>query len=92
MLLLVDFHHSNLGPQLHEPKMVEWLVEDVCKLLSRFDKLQNNLSSIDTITDEVKTGVDVLAPVVEDWILCMSDGGLIVHHQCRWASFFPDKL
>ena len=85
MLLLLDFHHSNLGPQLHEPKMVEWLVEDVCKLLSRFDKLQNNLSSIDTITDEVKTGVDVLAPVVEDWILCMGDGGLIVHHQCRWV-------
>ena len=92
MLLLHDFHHSNLGPQLHEPKTAEWLGEDVCELSSGFDKLQNNLSSIDTITDEVKTGVDVLAPVVEDWILCMSDGGLIVHHQCRWASFFPDKL
>jgi hypothetical protein len=75
LLLLLDFHHSNLGPQLHEPKLAKWLVEDVCKLSSRFNKLQNNLSSIDTITDEVKTGVDVLAPVVEDWILCMGMAG-----------------
>ena len=39
LLLLLDFHHSNLGPQLHEPKTAEWLGEDVCELSSGFDKL-----------------------------------------------------
>jgi len=84
--LLPDFHHSNLGPQLHEPKMAEWLGEDVCELSFGLDKLQNNLSSID------KTSVDVIAVVVEDWILCKGDGGLIVHHQGWRVSFLTSQL
>ena len=39
LLLLLDFHHSNLGPQLDESKTIEWLGEDVCELSFGFDKL-----------------------------------------------------
>jgi hypothetical protein len=55
------------------------LSEDVCELLPRVNKLECNLSSIDTITNEV------------DWILCKGDGGLIVH-QRRCASLFTGEL
>jgi hypothetical protein len=36
----------------------------------------------------------MLPPVMEDGVLGEGegDGGLVVHHQRRWASFFPDEL
>ena len=46
-----------------------------------FDKLDDDLFSIDAVPEEVELDVDVLAPVVKDRILGEGDGGLIVHHQ-----------
>ena len=46
-----------------------------------FDELDDDLPSIDTISEEVELDVNVLAPVVENRILCKGDGGLVVHHQ-----------
>ncbi|CAA0813558.1 COP9 signalosome complex subunit 7 [Striga hermonthica] len=91
-LIWLVSYHSNLGPQLHEPKTAEWFGKDVCELQSGFDKLQKNLSSIDTITDEVKTGIDVLTPVMEDWIFCKGNGGLVVHHQSWCTSFLAGQF
>src|SRR6185312_11858380 len=44
------------------------------------------------VTDEVKLGVDVLASVMVDGVLCQSNGGLIVHHQDGCPSFFSGEL
>ena len=58
--------------------MAERLGEDVCELLISFDELDNDLPSIDTVPEEVELDVDVLAPVVENQILCEGDD--------RWLS------
>ena len=44
--------------------------EDVPELSSSLDMLELDLSTIDAVTDEVILGVDVLAPVVVDGVLC----------------------
>ena len=72
--------------------MAKWLGEDVCELSTSFDELDDNLTSIDTVSEEVKLNVDVLAPVVENQILREGDGGLVVHHQCWWVSFHTGQL
>ena len=91
-LLLLDLLNSNLGPQLCESNASKWLGEDVPELSSCLDILELDLSSIDTVTDEMEFGVDVLASVMEDRVLCQSNGGLVVHHKHRRAGFLLDHL
>ena len=69
-LLLLDLLNSNLGPQLCESNAPKWFGEDVPELSSCLDKLEPDLPTIDAITDEVILGVNVLAPVVVDGVLC----------------------
>ena len=69
-LLLLDFLNSNLGPQLSESNAPKWFCEDVPELSSSLDILELDLSTIEAITDEVILGVDVLAPVMVDGVLC----------------------
>jgi len=68
--LLLDLLNPNLGPQLSESNAPKWLGEDVPELSSSLDMLELDLSTIDAVTDEVIFGVDVLAPVVVDGVLC----------------------
>ena len=91
-LLLLDLLNPNLGPQLCESNAPKWLGEDVPELSSSLDMLELDLSTIDAVTDEVKLGVDVLASVMVDGVLCQSNGGLVVHHQDRCPSFFSGEL
>ena len=72
--------------------MAERLSEDVRELSTSFDELDDDLSSVDTIPEEVEFDVDVLAPVVENRILREDNGGLVVHHQCWWVSFRTSQL
>jgi len=83
-LLLLDFLNSNLGPQLRESNAPKWLGEDVPELSSSLDILELDVSSIDTVTDEVIFDVNVLAPVVVDGILSRQ------HIRCKPTS--PCKL
>ena len=69
-LLLLDLLNANLGPQLCESNAPEWLGEDVPELSSSLDMLELDLSTIDAVTDEVILGVNVLAPVMVDGVLC----------------------
>ena len=69
-VLLLDLLNPNLGPQLCESNASKWLGEDVPELSSCLDILELDLSTIDAVTDEVILGVDVLAPVVGDGVLC----------------------
>ena len=62
--------------------MAEWLGEDVRELPTSFDELDDDLPSVDTVSEEVELHVDVFAPVVQNRILREDDGRLIVHHQC----------
>ena len=73
------FHVDNLL-QLRESKSSEWLGEDVRKLPTSFDKLDDDLPSIDTVPEEVELHVDAFAPIVQNRILREGDGGLVVHH------------
>ena len=57
-----------------------------------FNELDDDLPSIDTVPEEVKLHVDVLAPIVENWILREGEGELVVHHQCWWVSFHTSQL
>jgi hypothetical protein len=82
VFFLIQYSGAVLPPQ----------VEDARELSDGLDELNDNLSSINTITKKVTLDVDVLAPVVKDRFLHMSHGGLIVHHQSQWASFFPNEL
>ena len=91
-LLLLDLLNPNLGPQLCESNAPKWLGEDVPELSSCLDILELDLSSIDTVTDEMELGVDVLASIMEDKVLCQSNGGLVVHHEHRCAGLLLDHL
>ena len=73
--------------QLRESKSSERLGEDVRELPTSFDKLDDDMPSIDTVPEEVELHVDVFTPVVQNQILREGDGGLVVHHQCWWVSF-----
>ena len=91
-LLLLDLLNPNLGPQLCESNAPKWLGEDVSELSSCLDILELDPSSNDAVTNVVKFGVDVLASVMEDRVLCQSNGRLIVHHQGRCPSFISGEL
>ena len=60
--------------------MAKQLGEDVRELPTSFDELNDDLPSIDIIPGEVELDVDVLALVIENWILHEGDGRLAVHH------------
>ena len=59
---------------LRESKSSEWLGEDVRELSTSFDKLDDDLPSIDTVPEEVELYVNVFAPVVQNQILREGDG------------------
>ena len=84
--------HADHLLQLRESKSSERLGEDVSELSTSFDKLNDDLPSIDTVPEEVKLDVDVLVPVMENRILREGDGGLVVRHQCWWMSFHAGQL
>jgi hypothetical protein len=83
LTLGLDLIYADHLPQLYEPKASEGLGEDVSELPTGLDKLDDNLSSIDTIPKKVEFDVDVLAPIVEDRVLGERDGRIVVHHQRR---------
>lgn len=87
LLLNLEIHHAYLALQLREPKAPKWLGEDIHELSDGLDELEDK-SFIDTLTKKVILDVDVLAPIVEDSVLCKGNGGLIVHHRSRSTSFF----
>ena len=92
LLLTLEPLYADHLLQLREPKTVERLGEDVRELSTSFDELDDDLPSIDTVPEEVKLDVDVLALVVENRILREGDGGLVVHHQCWWVSIQTGQL
>ena len=88
---MYPFHVDHLL-QLRESKTSERFGEDVRELPTIFDELDDDLSFIDIVPEEVKLHVDVLASVVDKRILREDDGGLVVHHQCWWVSFHIGQL
>ena len=52
--------------------------EDVYRLQVHVDALQINISSQDTLLDEVIVYLDVLGPSVEDWVLCQVNNAHII--------------
>jgi hypothetical protein len=75
-------------PLLPPPCLIRRLGENVCKLSGDFNELDDDLAFIDAAPQEVELEVDVLAPIVEHWIVWQCNGRLIVNHQCWRSSFF----
>ena len=72
--------------------MSERLGEDVRELPTSFDKLDDDLPSINAVPEEVELHIDVFTLVVQNQILREGDGGLVVHHQCWCMSFHTGQL
>src|SRR5579859_6957399 len=83
LLLDLDFHHADHAPKLHEPEAPKRLGEDVSELPPGLDELDDDLSSVDAVSKEVELHVDMLASVMEDWILRQRDRRLVIHLQRR---------
>jgi len=86
LLLEPEIHHSSFVPQLQEPKMPKRFGEDVYKLSTCLDELEDDLSSIDTITKEVILDVDLFAPVMEDRVLVRAMVGWLSTISARTAA------
>ena len=84
--------HADHLLQLRESKTTKRLGEDVRELPTNFDELDDELPFIDIVLEEMELDIDVLAPVVENWILREGDGGLLVHHQCWRVVSIPNQL
>ena len=91
-MLIISFSSVSRRRPSGLVRMSERLGEDVRELPTSFDELDDDLPSIDTVPEEVKLYVDVLAPVVENRILREGDGRLVVHHKCWWVSFHTGQL
>ena len=63
-LLILEPLHADHLLQLCESKTSERLGEDVHELPTSFDELDDDLPSIDTVTEEMELHIDVFAPVV----------------------------
>ena len=83
LLSLVPLHADHLL-QLRESKTSERLGEDVRELPTSFDELDDDLSSIDIVPEEVELHVDVFvrscrtrffARVMAGWLSTISAGG-----------------
>ena len=70
--------HANHRLQLRESNTSERLGDDVRELPTSFDKLDDDLPSIDTVPKEVELHVDMFTLVVQNRILL---------EQCWWMSF-----
>ena len=57
-----------------------------------FDELDDDLSSVDTVPEEVELDVVVLALIVENRILGEGEDRLVVYHQCWQVSFHTGQL
>ena len=67
--MLSDLPQSNPSPHLLELGLAQQLGEDVCQLISSGDVVGLNAPFLQAIPDEVIFDSDVLASVMEDWIL-----------------------
>jgi len=67
--VLGDLLQSDLLPHLLEPVLAQRLGENVGQLISSANVVGLDASIFQTLPDEVILDPDVLAPVMEDWIL-----------------------
>ena len=64
-----DLLQANPLPHLLKLGLAQRLSENVCKLINSWDVFGLDASIFQTAADEVVLNPDVLAPLMEDWIL-----------------------
>ena len=71
--------HPGPGAKLNKLDLPKGLGEQVCKLILGVDVSCLDVPFLQTASDEVVPHPDVLAPFMENGILCQGQSGLAVH-------------
>jgi len=77
--LLGNLNHSNPGAKLLELDPPKGLGEKVGELILGVDVAGLDAPLIQAAPNEVVFDSDMLAALMEDWVLCQGQGGLAVH-------------
>ena len=68
------------------------LGKNIRELPVGLDVLEDDMSSVVTLTNEVKTSANMLTAIVKDGILCQCNGRLVVHLEYQCSKFFFGDL
>jgi len=79
-------------PQLLEKSLPKRLRQYVRELLLGAHELNSDVSTIDTLADEMEFSVDVFAPIMEHRILTECNCGLTVHLQSEFLQLLTLQL
>ena len=79
--------HPHLLSEVSELNLTQSLGEDICHLFSCRSVPQLHNSSLDIVSDEMATNVNVLRPVMKHKILGELDATLIITHNP--SQFYP---
>jgi hypothetical protein len=90
--LVGNLDHPNLGAELQEPDPPKRLGEQVCKLVLGVDVACLDAPFLQTASDEVVPHPDVLAPFMENGVLCQGQSGLAVHSEIPHSSVSAEEI
>ena len=85
---LTHLDHPQQLPQLHELGTPKGLSENISRLLICSNMVNIHLALLDTLSDKMKTSVDVFAPVMKHRILAECDCRFVVHEQPHFPPLF----
>ena len=78
--------------QLLESNTAEWLRQYVCQLLLRANVVDDDIPVLHALPDEMVSGVNVLAPVMENGVLGHCNAGLVVHLDLRRSDLRVEQV
>jgi hypothetical protein len=90
--LVGKLSHPGPGTKLKELDPPKGLGEQVCKLILGVDVARMDAPFCQTVTDEVVSHSDVLAPFMEHGVLGQCQSGLAVHPEFHRSSVSPEEI
>jgi hypothetical protein len=90
--LVGKLDHPGAGTKLKELNPPKGLGEQVCKLVLGVDVACLDAPFLHATSDEVVPHPDVLAPFMENGVLCQGQSGLAVHPELQHSSVSAEKI
>lgn len=87
-----ESNHPNPGAEFEELDPPKRLGEQVCELVRGVDVARLDAPFFQAAADEVIPQSDVLAPFVENGVLCQSQGGLAVHQELHRSGVSDEEI
>jgi hypothetical protein len=75
------------GPVLLEKRMTKGFCEDICKIIHRWNALENQILCLDLLPNEVIPDVNMFDPRVESLVEGQSNGTVVITEEGRCAIF-----